>query len=305
MPDAAKAAYTIAQQTTYPSYGRWATTLGWTSLGEYWEQSSRTRNHHMFGSIGQWFYEGLAGMKPIKPGYAEIEFKPLIAEDAKLNPASASYDSRPRHGQVGLAPARAGGIQLDVTVPPNATGRVYVPGTDPKQVGEVGSGTPLIAGNAPGVKLVGVQGDRVVYEVGSGSYAFRVGPGEFAATEVTAPVGGTVPPTLALTLGAPRRSAPSRRACERDYTATTTANVISTAGDAALSVSDPGHLRNGTFELPQPLQVQIAPNAWSGPVSNASSAITFRQRINANDALRTGTYSKTLTFTLSTTTSVR
>ncbi len=59
--DAAKAAYTITQQTTYPSYGRWAASLNWTSLGEYWEQSSRTRNHHMFGSIGQWFYEGLRG----------------------------------------------------------------------------------------------------------------------------------------------------------------------------------------------------------------------------------------------------
>ena len=52
------------------------------------------------------------------------------------------------------------------------------------------------------MKLVGVQGDRVVYEVGSGSYAFRVGPGEFAATEVPGTVGGTVPPTLSLTLGA-------------------------------------------------------------------------------------------------------
>ena len=222
-------------------------------------------------------------MKPIKPGYEEIEFKPLIAEDAKLNTASASYDSV--RGTVKSAWRRtAGGIQMDVTVPPNATGRVYVPGTDPKLVGEVGSGTPLIAGNAPGVKLVGVQGDRVVYEVGSGSYAFRVGPGEFAATEVTAPVGGTVPPTLSLTLGQRPRSARSRPASARDYTATTTANVISTAGDAALSVSDPGHLRNGTFELPQPLRVEIAPSAWSGPVSNASSAITFRQRINANDA---------------------
>ena len=29
--------------------------------------------------------------------------------------------------------------------------------------------------------------------------------------------------------------------------------------------------------------------------------LTFKQRVNANDALRTGTYSKTLTFTLSTT----
>ena len=136
VPDAAKAAYTIAQQTTYPSYGRWATELGWTSLGEYWEQSSRTRNHHMFGSIGQWFYEGLAGLKPIKPGYEEIEFKPLIAEDARLNTASASYDSV--RGTVKSAWRRtAGGIRMDITVPPNATGRVYVPGTDPTKVGEV------------------------------------------------------------------------------------------------------------------------------------------------------------------------
>ena len=30
--------------------------------------------------------------------------------------------------------------------------------------------------------------------------------------------------------------------------------------------------------------------------------VAFRQHVNANDALRTGTYSKTLTFTLSTTT---
>ena len=30
--------------------------------------------------------------------------------------------------------------------------------------------------------------------------------------------------------------------------------------------------------------------------------VTFKQHVGANDALRTGTYSKTLTFTLSTTT---
>ena len=37
-------------------------------------------------------------------------------------------------------------------------------------------------------------------------------------------------------------------------------------------------------------------------MSNATVPITFKQRINANDPLRTGSYSKTLTFTLSTTT---
>ena len=47
---------------------------------------------------------------------------------------------------------------------------------------------------------------------------------------------------------------------------------------------------NGTFALPEPLRVEIAPAAWTGPVSNAAVAITFKQLVKATDALRTGTY---------------
>ena len=93
--------------------------------------------------------------------------------------------------------------------------------------------------------------------------------------------------------------------------------MISTAGDATLSVADPsttapGHLVNGTFSLPQALQVQRAAArsrrfrrrcaSWSAPVANDVVTIAFKQPIAATDALRTGAYAKTLTFTLSTTT---
>ena len=88
----------------------------------------------------------------------------------------------------------------------------------------------------------------------------------------------------------------------KDYTTSTMANVISTAGDAALTVSDPGRLMNGTFALPTPLAVSFSKSAWTAPVSNDPVTITFKQHIDAGDALRTGAYSKTLTFTLSTTT---
>jgi hypothetical protein len=49
--------------------------------------------------------------------------------------------------------------------------------------------------------------------------------------------------------------------------------------------------------------VQVTPekSSWTGPVSNDAFAIGFKQPIGANEALRTGTYSATLTFTLSTT----
>jgi predicted dienelactone hydrolase len=115
-------------------------------------------------------------------------------------------------------------------------------------------------------------------------------------------VAGTVPATLALTLGPAASFGTFTPGVAGEYTASTTANVVSTAGDAALTVSDPGHLMNGTFALPQPLRVEINPASWTQPVSNASAAITFRQAIASGDALRTGAYSRTLTFTLSTTT---
>ena len=82
----------------------------------------------------------------------------------------------------------------------------------------------------------------------------------------------------------------------------TTATVVSTAGDATLSVSDPGHLANGAFSLAQPLQVSGLPKTYSGPVTNDVATLGFKQAIDARDPLRTGSYSKTLTFTLSTTT---
>jgi beta-xylosidase len=123
-------------------------------------------------------------------------------------------------------------------------------------------------------------------------------------TDVDTPgsVGGTVPATLSLTLGAPASFGPFTPGLTKEYTATTTASVTSTAGDAALTTSDPGHLVNGSFALAQPLRVEFTPATWTGPVSNDSVAITFRQAIGASEPLRTGTYSKTLTFTLSTTT---
>jgi Asp-tRNA(Asn)/Glu-tRNA(Gln) amidotransferase A subunit family amidase len=122
------------------------------------------------------------------------------------------------------------------------------------------------------------------------------------ADAVSTTVGGTVPPTLSLTLGPAATFGPFTPGVARVYTASTTANVISTAGEATLTTSDPGYLTNGSFRLAQPLQVELAPTAFSGPVSNGPVAITFRQPIAANDPLRTGVYTRTLTFTLSTTT---
>jgi hypothetical protein len=144
---------------------------------------------------------------------------------------------------------------------------------------------------------------------------------DIPVTAATGTVGGTVPATLSLSLGSvPATFAPFIPGRAADYFATTTANVISTAGDAALSVADPssnatGRLVNGSFALTERVQAGVGGTyaavggssspttikTWSAPTSNEAVTIGFKQSILANEPLRTGTYSKTLTFTLSTT----
>jgi Tol biopolymer transport system component len=148
------------------------------------------------------------------------------------------------------------------------------------------------------------------------TYAGRDESPDWGVNPGPASVGGTVPATLSLQLGSAVSLGTFRPGVAADYTASTTATVTSTAGDATLSVLDttgvsPGRLVNGTFSLPQPLQVRANDGSYStipaellrygGPVSNTQVTLGFKQPIAATDALRTGSYAKTLTFTLSTT----
>ena len=148
-----------------------------------------------------------------------------------------------------------------------------------------------------------------------GTYTFRVTAKDAAGNEATATrayrvvaftdtpgsVVGTVPATLSLSLGAPATFGAFAPGIAREYTASTKATVTSTAGDAALTTSDPGRLTNGAFTLAQPLRVEITPSTWSGPVANGEASIVFKQTIGLTEPLRTGSYSRTVTFTLTTT----
>ncbi len=151
-------------------------------------------------------------------------------------------------------------------------------------------------------------GTQVSLDLAGSSITIPVvgGPSAFAAATGTgyaeAPVGGAVPATLSLTLGAAAGFGPFTPGLAKDYTATTTATVISTAGDATLSVADPattntGKLVNGTFALPQTLQARARTGAfapvggsaaptslltYSAPVSNDAVPIEFKQSIGTD-----------------------
>jgi sugar phosphate isomerase/epimerase len=150
--------------------------------------------------------------------------------------------------------------------------------------------------------------------------------------DAIATVGGNVPSTLALSLPAQGGSFGTfTPTVGKSYETFVAATVVSTAGNATLAVTDPsttapGHLVNsadgGPFSLPSALNVKANNTAnpgnayaalpetagtplnlltYPGPVNGDQVTIGFRQAIGAGDVLRSGAYSKTLTFTLSTT----
>ena len=237
---------------------------------------------------------------------------------AALNPADVSSCTWSVKNTGVTAPVPAPGGTLDDPNPYAGSDvyRLKASGTDVHLANE------LIAIKA------GESADVPVYFKGTGSVTLTAtsesDPSKVAiGTCAPGTVGGTVPATLSLALGTPAAFGAFTPGATKDYTASTTANVVSTAGDATLSVADPsstatGQLVNGSFSLPQPLQakahtatnpggalVSVGSGAnlltWAAPASNDAVTIDFAQRINAVDALRTGNYSKTVTFTLSTT----
>jgi hypothetical protein len=149
----------------------------------------------------------------------------------------------------------------------------------------------------------------------------------YSVVPVTGTPGGETPATLNIALGASNPFTPFVPGIAKDYLTSVSATLTSTAGDATLWVADPsstatGRLVNGGFALAAPLQFcatspngTSAPQAavggsaaptklltYAGPLGAEAATLNFKQTIGGNEALRTGGYSKTLTFTLSTTT---
>jgi alpha-L-rhamnosidase len=316
-------AYKILTQDTYPSWG-YMMGRGGTTIWERWDgirpdgslqdAGMNSFNHYGLGSIGDWLYDSVGGLAPQTPGYQNLLVKPSTGEE--LDSASSAIKTSYGDAKTSWSRDSAGRLSIVVDVPVNTRAEVHVPLTDGQQALE--SGKP--AAGQPGVTYKGTTNGDAVYEVGSGSYRFLAAVVD--ATSVDTGVSASVPATLALSLGGPASFGPLTPGTARDYTADLAARVTSTAGDAALTVHDPsatapGHLVNGANVLPQALQAKAGTGAfatvagasnptplanWVTPVSNDPLTVTLKQPVAATDPLRTGDYTKTLVFTLSTTT---
>jgi alpha-L-rhamnosidase len=309
-------AYKVLTQDTYPSWG-YMLARGGTTIWERWDgirpdgslqdAGMNSFNHYGLGSIGDWLYDDVGGLAPLSPGYRTQLVKPATGQEL----TSASSTVRTSYGTARTSWSRDSEqrLTIDVEVPVNTRAEVHVPIEDGQQALE--SGKP--ADTQPGVTYKGTVNGDAVYEVGSGTYRFLAAAVD--ATSVESPVHGTVPATLSLSL-APVSLGAFAPGVAKAYTGELTGAVTSTAGDATLTVhdqsaTDVGRLVNGRFALAQPLEIegrQVAGagdptplKSWNAPVSNDRIELGATQRIGADEALRTGSYAKTLTFTLSTT----
>ncbi|GAB3409749.1 family 78 glycoside hydrolase catalytic domain [Flindersiella endophytica] len=116
-------AFKVAMQPTYPSYGFWLAEGG-TALYEHWGADSRSRNHHFFGHVDQWFIEDLTGLRPAAPGFARVRVRPNPpSQVGEMNVTVATV-----RGQVAAGWRRIGEeYEVRVEVPTGVEAEVHVP----------------------------------------------------------------------------------------------------------------------------------------------------------------------------------
>jgi alpha-L-rhamnosidase len=166
-------AYTIATQTTYPSWG-YMISKGATTMWELWngdtaDSGMNSRNLVMLiGDLNIWLHEYLGGIRPAAPGFKKIIIKPEVVGD--LSWVKMGYDSV--QGRISSEwHQSAGRFDLRVIIPANTTATVYLPAKDVQSITENGKALAKIAG----VRSVKMEAAHAVLEVGSGTYHFVSG----------------------------------------------------------------------------------------------------------------------------------
>jgi alpha-L-rhamnosidase len=164
----AEVAFEMVKKTGFPGWGHMLE-HGATTLWEHWEYSDNTysHNHPMFGSVSEWFFKGIGGIRPQDDavGFDRFHVEPNPVGDMTW----AQAQLRSARGRIGSNWYReAGELHMTVEVPVNTRAQIRVPTTDPAAVTE--GGVP--AGEAAGVRALAAQPGYARFTVGSGLYRF-------------------------------------------------------------------------------------------------------------------------------------
>ncbi len=118
-------AYRMVTQKDFPGWGHMLAS-GATTLWETWTYSDNvySHNHPMFGSVGEWMYQSVGGIRATAPGFKEFQIKPFFAES--LEWVNCRYQSP--YGEISSCWKKEDGkFTLHISVPANTTAQVYLP----------------------------------------------------------------------------------------------------------------------------------------------------------------------------------
>ncbi|MFB7088484.1 family 78 glycoside hydrolase catalytic domain [Streptomyces sp. NPDC056296] len=116
-------AHAVATQRTYPGWGHWHDN-GADTMWEMWPLDSRSRDHYFQGTVTQWLYENVAGLRPGDAGYRTFSVRP----DARTGVDWARTSIRTVRGEAAVAWSRVcRQLRLTVRVPVGSEAEVHVP----------------------------------------------------------------------------------------------------------------------------------------------------------------------------------
>ena len=168
-------AYKLASQDTYPSVGNWIKN-GATTMHEFWDSRGSLNHAYYGGPINAFFFRNLAGIKPLSPGYTEIEIKPYVPQE--LNHVQASYNSV--KGKI-LAKweKKDQHFEMEVRLPMNTNSLIYIPtqGAEKFTISESGKiiyDSGRVIEKTEGLTYRDKENEYIVFEAGSGEYHFTV-----------------------------------------------------------------------------------------------------------------------------------
>lgn len=123
-------AHAIATQRTYPSWGYWIDN-GADTMWEMWPLDSRSRDHYFQGTVVQWLYENVAGLRPGDAGYQRFTVRP----DARVGVRWAQMSVQTVRGLASVAWTLVDStVHLTVQVPVGSTAEIHVPARAPEAV---------------------------------------------------------------------------------------------------------------------------------------------------------------------------
>jgi len=115
-------AYQIVNSTAFPGWG-FMVERGATTLWETWKESDNIYSncHPMFGSVSEWFYRWLVGIRPVAehPGFTEFLFSPVFSEG--LNQVKATYHAPAGDIKIDWKRGDDSKILISLTVPPGTS----------------------------------------------------------------------------------------------------------------------------------------------------------------------------------------